>query len=85
MHAAATLPGSSGLGIVLANSKGQTVVPVIVTGNMTHMNFVPDLAALAKMKVGSLGGLLGIPTGQQQDGKESPLNSILNGFTKKKP
>jgi AsmA protein len=85
MHATATLPGSSGLGIVLANNKGQTVVPVIVTGNMTHMNFVPDVAAMAKMRVGSLGGLLGIPTGQQQDGKQSPVDSILNGFTKKKP
>jgi len=85
MHATATLPGSSGLGIVLANNKGQTVVPVIVTGNISHMNFVPDVAAIAKMRVGSLGGLLGIPTGQQQDGKQSPINSILNGFTKKKP
>jgi AsmA protein len=85
MHATATLPGSSGLGVVLANNKGQTVVPVIVTGNMNHMNFVPDVAAIAKMRVGSLGGLLGAATGQQQDGKQSPLNSILNGFTKKKP
>jgi uncharacterized protein involved in outer membrane biogenesis len=85
MHATATLPGSSGLGIVLANSRGQTVVPVIVTGNLTHMNFVPDLVAIAKMKVSGLGSLLGIPTGQQDGKSNNPLDSILGGFTKKKP
>ena len=96
--------GGSGVGgfmnTVLSNKQGELVVPVLVTGNMSHPTITPDAAAMAQMKLskmlpttGGLGGALGgILGGQQKPGSadakqqpQNPLDSILNGFKKKKP
>ncbi len=79
--------GGTGIGgflsTALSNSKGELVVPVIVTGNMSHPIVTPDAEAIAKMKLGhllpsttgiagqagkGLGGVLGGLLGQQNSG-----------------
>lgn len=73
--------GGTGVGgylnTALANQNGELVIPVIVTGPMSSPHFVPDVAAVAKMKLqnilpsaanpaamsGLLGNLLGTGTG----------------------
>jgi uncharacterized protein involved in outer membrane biogenesis len=89
MHVTATLASAGGqtggggiLGAVLANNKGELVVPVIVTGNTAHMIFAPDVAAMAKSRLGGLLGQKQSPDAKQQ---ANPVNSILNQFLKKKP
>jgi uncharacterized protein involved in outer membrane biogenesis len=97
--------GGSGVGgflsTVLSNSKGELVVPVLVTGNMAHPTVTPDATALAKMKLGGLvggqkglGGVLGgILGGQRQTPgdaktKPQPAANPLNSILdqfKKKP
>lgn len=94
--------GGTGIGgflnTALANNRGELVLPVLVTGTMSHPVFAPDVREIAQMKMkhllptsdnpGSiLGSILGAATGQQS-GKnskqqQSPLNSLLNAFGKK--
>jgi hypothetical protein len=38
----------------LANNRGELVLPVLVTGTMSHPVFAPDMQALAKMKLNNL-------------------------------
>jgi AsmA protein len=84
MHVTATLAGQTAgggiLGAVLANNKGELVVPVIVTGNTAHMTFTPDVEAMAKQRLGGILGQKQNPDAKQQN----PINSILNQFLKKK-
>jgi uncharacterized protein involved in outer membrane biogenesis len=93
---AAGQPAGGGLlNTVLSNGKGGLVVPVLVTGNMTHPNVTPDVAEMAKLKLSNLGGkgvggiLGGLLGGQQPspDGKAkkpaNSLGSILDQFKKK--
>ena len=73
---------------VLANNKGELVVPVIVTGTLAHPLFMPDAANLAKMKLSSLlptasdptklaGGVLGT------NGVGGVINGLLGGNASK--
>ncbi|HEY3938879.1 MAG TPA: AsmA family protein [Bryobacteraceae bacterium] len=111
MHMTATLGSSTSQSVggskvggflttALANNKGELVLPVLVTGNMAHPIFAPDVQAMAKMKAsgilgsvlgqkgagGVLGGILGGAKGQSGSQQQSnPVNSILDQFKKKKP
>jgi hypothetical protein len=75
--------GGSGVGgfmnTALSNSKGELVIPVLLTGNMSHPTVTPDAAAMAKMKLTNLlptaGGLLG----QGGKGLGGVLGGILGG------
>ncbi len=42
------------LNTALSNSKGELVIPVLVTGTMNHPVFAPDAQAMAKMKLKNL-------------------------------
>lgn len=94
--------GGTGIGgfmnSALANKNGELVIPVIVTGTMSHPSFAPDVQEMAKMKLnhllptasdptkltnGILGSVLGGKQGQNQQ-QQNPLNSILNQLGKKK-
>ena len=71
--------GGTGVGgylnTALANKNGELVLPVIITGTMSHPMVAPDMQQIAKMKLGGLlngkgsglGGLLGRMLGQHQD------------------
>jgi uncharacterized protein involved in outer membrane biogenesis len=84
--------GGKGIGgflnTALSNSKGELVVPVLVTGNMAHPIVTPDAGAMAKMKLTNLlpsagdpsklvsgkgiGGILGGILGGQQQQQQNP-------------
>jgi uncharacterized protein involved in outer membrane biogenesis len=86
------------LNTALANNKGELVLPVIVTGNMSRPIFAPDTQALAQMKLKNLlpttgnpgSALSGILGGQQsgnknqQNSTQGVVNGILDQFGKKK-
>ena len=84
MHMAAVLSnstsqavGGSGVGgflnTALANKQGELVIPVLVTGNMSHPVVTPDAAAMAKMKLSNL-----LPTtGDPSKGAAGALGAIL--------
>jgi hypothetical protein len=75
------------LNTALSNSKGELVVPVLVTGNMAHPIVTPDAGAKAKMKLSNLlpstgdpskfttgkgiGGILGGILGGQQQQQQT--------------
>jgi uncharacterized protein involved in outer membrane biogenesis len=69
--------GGTGVGgmlnTVMANNKGELVVPVLVTGSTSHMIFAPDVQAMAKMK---LNGLL--PT--SGDPAKGAVGSLVQGI-----
>ena len=82
------------LNTVLANNKGELVIPVIVTGTTAHPLFAPDVAAIAKMKLshilptvsgnaqgagGILNGLLG-GAAQQQKGQTNQQPDAINSL-----
>ncbi len=78
------------LNTALANNKGELVIPAIVTGTMAHPVFVPDVQAIAKMKLshllpttgnpGSLAsGILGSALGSKGGGAGGIVNGILGG------
>ena len=46
----------------LANKSGELVLPVIVTGTMSHPTFAPDVQAIAKMKLNNLLPTTGDPS-----------------------
>jgi uncharacterized protein involved in outer membrane biogenesis len=69
--------GGTGIGgylsTALANSKGELVMPVLITGSLTAPKVQPDLQTIAKMKIqnvtspSGLSGILGAITGKQQN------------------
>ncbi len=61
------------LNTALSNKNGELVLPVIVTGNMAHPLFAPDVQAMAKMKLSNL-----LPTsGDPSKATSSLLNSVM--------
>ena len=61
------------LNTALANNKGELVMPVLVTGNMAHPVFAPDVQAMAKMKLSNL-----LPTsGDPMKATSGVLGSVL--------
>ncbi len=86
--------GGTGIGgylqTALANSKGELVIPVKVSGSLTSPKFVPDVNALAQMKLQNLLPTLGNPgslnvkgilgaLGGRQSGGEQGQSSGLEG------
>jgi uncharacterized protein involved in outer membrane biogenesis len=78
------------LNTALANNKGELVLPVLVTGNMAHPIFAPDVQAMAKMRLNNLlptsgdplkatSGVLGSVLGQKGGGAGGIVNGILGG------
>jgi AsmA protein len=71
--------GGTGVGgfldTALANNKGELVLPVLVTGSMSHPTFMPDVQAIAKMKLNHL-----LPTtGDPSKMATGLLGSVLGG------
>jgi AsmA protein len=74
--------GGTGIGgyltTALANSKGELVMPVLISGSLTSPKVQPDLQTIAKMKLenvtspGGLTGILGAITGKK--GQQQPAN-----------
>ena len=67
------------LNTALANDKGELVLPVIVTGNMAHPSFSPDVEAMAKLRLKN--GLNGV-LGKQGGAVGGILNGVLGGGQK---
>lgn len=96
--------GGTGIGgymnTALANSQGELVIPVIVTGTFQHPLFAPNVQKLAQMRMkglmpstdnplGAATGVLGNLLGQKnanpsRQQPQNPLNQILDIFGKKK-
>jgi AsmA protein len=93
--------GGTGVGgflnTALANNQGELVIPVLVTGNMAHPVFAPDVQAMAKMKMshllptstdpsklatGVLGSVLGGTAGQQAGKKNSQQQNPVGSLLK---
>ena len=70
---------------VLANNKGELVVPMIVTGTLAHPVFTPDAANLARMKLSSLVPTAADPSklvgafGKNGAGAAGALGALLGG------
>jgi hypothetical protein len=74
--------GGTGIGgylsTALANSKGELVMPVLITGSLTSPKVQPDLQTIAKMKIqnvtspSGLSGILGAITGKQPNPQQPP-------------
>jgi uncharacterized protein involved in outer membrane biogenesis len=86
------------LSTVLANQKGDLVVPTIVSGTFSQPKFAPDIDQMAKLKLsglfgaggGNVKGLIDSLTGKPPDpnatGNTTPqgaVNDLLNQFRKK--
>ena len=80
----------------LANSRGELVIPVIVSGSFSQPRFAPDVQKLAEMKLqnllptsnnpgqlttGILGAVLGGKKSGQASGEQGGLQGILGGLT----
>jgi uncharacterized protein involved in outer membrane biogenesis len=75
--------GGTGIGgyltTALANSKGELVMPVLITGSLTSPKVQPDLQTIAKMKLenvtspSGLSGILGAITGKKNE-QQPPAN-----------
>jgi len=109
MHVTAVMPkdfsqkvGGTNIGgfmqTALANSKGELVMPVIVSGTMDHPTFAPDVQAIAQMKLqnllpsfgnpgsaasGILGQVLGGKSGDTGNQPQSGLNGIIGAIAGK--
>ncbi len=75
----------------LANSKGELVIPCLVSGSMAKPIFVPDGAEFAKLKMQSLlpsannplgaaGGILGAIEGGRKEGAKGVGGALLEMF-----
>jgi len=82
------------LNTALANTKGELVLPVLVTGSMAHPVFAPDVQALAKMKLNHLlptsgdpsqltSGVIGSALGKK--GAGGVLGQFLNNTAGQQP
>lgn len=78
------------LSTALANNKGELVIPAIVTGTLAHPVFMPDVQAIAKMKLSHLlpstgnpgtlaSGILGSALGNKGGAAGGIVNGILGG------
>ena len=74
--------GGTGVGgylnTALANKNGELVIPVILTGNMSHPKVSPDVQQIAKMKLNNLqglGGLVGLIGGQKGQAAGKPAQN----------
>jgi uncharacterized protein involved in outer membrane biogenesis len=99
-QAMSKMVGGTGIGgfmnTALANNRGELVIPVLVTGTLSHPTIAPDLQKVAQMKLqnmlptannpgqltsGILGGLLGGRSGQAQQGQQQGgLGGILGAI-----
>ncbi len=81
------------LNTALANNKGELVIPAIVTGTLAHPVFMPDVQAIAKMKLSHLlpttgdpgklaSGILGSALGNKGGAAGGIINGILGGGNK---
>lgn len=78
------------LSTALANNKGELVIPAIVTGTLSHPVFMPDVQAIAKMKLSHLlptsgdpgklaSGILGSALGAKGGTVGNVINGLLGG------
>ena len=85
MHVTAVLPksmsdmvGGTGIGgfmnTALANSKGELVLPIIVTGTFQHPSFAPDLQQIAQMRLQNM-----LPTSQNPGALTSGILGAIMG------
>ncbi|MBV8205201.1 MAG: AsmA family protein [Acidobacteria bacterium] len=80
--------GAGGLGgalqTVLANPKGELVVPLLVSGTFEHPSFAPDLQQMAQMRLKNLAPTLDNPGALSQvlSGKSSALGQALGTLGK---
>lgn len=79
------------LNSALANNKGELVMPVLVTGNLSHPTFTPDVNAIAEMKLKNLLPTTGDPgklstgiIGSVLGNKAGGLNGVLGAIQGKK-
>jgi len=98
--ATSDLVGGTGIGgfmnTALANSKGELVIPIIVTGTFQHPRFAPDLEQIAKMRLsnmlptaanpgamttGILGAILGQKGQQGSQAQQGGLEGIVGAIT----
>src|SRR6185369_3727560 len=62
----------------LANSKGELVMPILISGNLTSPKVAPDYKTIAQMKVqnvtspAGLGNILGAITGKNSQDQQQP-------------
>ena len=81
----------------LANNNGELVIPVIVTGNLQHPTFAPDLQKIAEMKLQNLlptsgnpgqltSGILGaiLNKGGNNQGNQGGVGGIIGAITGQK-
>ncbi|HZU23389.1 MAG TPA: hypothetical protein VE998_11210, partial [Terriglobales bacterium] len=86
--------GGSGIGglmqTVLANPKGELVVPLLVTGTFQNPQFAPDMQQMAQMRLknltpsldnpGALSQLIGGATGGKSGGAGGALGGVLGAL-----
>lgn len=63
---------------VLANSKGELIIPAIVTGTFSQPRFAPDAERIAKLKLASF-----LPSHDNPQGIATGVKSIVDAFKKK--
>ena len=80
------------LNSALANNKGELVMPVLVTGNLSKPTFTPDVNAIAEMKLKNLLPTSGDPgklstgiIGSVLGNKAGGLNGVLGAIQGKQP
>lgn len=80
------------LNSALANNKGELVIPVLVTGNLSKPAFTPDVNAIAEMKLKNLLPTSGDPgklstgiIGSVLGNKAGGLNGVLGAIQGKQP
>jgi uncharacterized protein involved in outer membrane biogenesis len=80
------------LNSALANNKGELVMPVLVTGNLSNPTFTPDVNAIAEMKLKNLLPTSGDPgklstgiIGSVLGNKTGGLNGVLGAIQGKQP
>jgi hypothetical protein len=80
------------LNSALANNKGELVMPVLVTGNLSNPTFTPDVNAIAEMKLKNLLPTSGDPgklstgiIGSVLGNKAGGLNGVLGAIQGKQP